>query len=262
MVDVKVSIITPMLNSESTVEETIKSVLSQDYSNLEYIVVDNGSSDKSLEIANRYSNKISKIIFEDSKGIYTTMNRGLKAATGEIIGILNSDDLYINPGVVRKVVDFMQKYRCDCSWGNLLCVERSDPGKILRYCKSSSFEKKKFTFGWMPPHPTFFVRRIIYEKYGYFNTDLKISADYELMLRLLYCKGISSVYIPEFLVKFRAGGLSRWSLENTIKNNLECYQAWKINGLRPNLVTFILKPLLKFFQHPVFYKSAEYKTDI
>jgi lipopolysaccharide/colanic/teichoic acid biosynthesis glycosyltransferase len=243
-----VSIITPVLNSQGTIESTIRSVLGQTYNNIEYIIVDNGSTDRTLDIINEYKDKISKIIFEDRTGIYTTMNKGIESANGEIIGILNSDDIYANEEVIRIVVEEMAKKRVDACWGDLVYVDRTDTQKIIRYWKSSEVKPQGFLRGWMPPHPTFFVRRRVYEKYGFFNTEFKIAADYEIMLRFLYKHNVPSCYLPDVLVKMRTGGLSNRNFKNMVLKTREDYNAWKVNGLRLRFSTIILKNLLKIPQ--------------
>lgn len=243
-----VSVITPVLNAEKTIRDTITSVLSQTYANIEYIIVDNGSTDGSLGIINEYKNKISLVLHEDVKGIYTAMNKGLSAAGGEIIVTLNADDFFIGRHCVEVAVDKMENVGADILWGDVLRVNRDRPEEVLGYIKSSDFSFKKFERGWMPPHAGFLVRKALYKKYGYFNTAFKIAADYELMLRFLYKNKVKSVYLPEVLVKFREGGLSRSSVLSIIKNNIDCYRAWKINGLRPNIFMPLLKPLSKIDQ--------------
>lgn len=247
----KVSIVTPVLNGQETIESTIKSVLEQSYGNIEYIIVDNGSSDATIAIVNKYKDKISRVIFEEEKGIYTTMNKGVKSASGQIIGILNSDDLYAHRDVIRMVVAQMERKKADSCWGDLVYVDRTDTQKIIRYWKSCEFKPKIFSRGWMPPHPTFFVRRSVYAECGFFNTEFKIAADYEIMLRFLYKHKVSSCYLPEVLVKMRLGGLSNRNFRNIILKTKEDYNAWKVNGLKAEVSTIILKNFSKvsqFFQ--------------
>jgi glycosyltransferase len=240
-----VSIITPVLNGQRTIESTIRNVLEQSYANIEYIIVDNGSTDATLDIVNEYRDKISKVIFEEKKGIYSTMNKGIKSASGEIIGILNSDDLYAHKDVIKMVVEEMETKRVDACWGDLIYINKTNTEKIVRYWKSSEITRNGFIRGWMPAHPTFFVRRWVYEKYGFFNTEFKIAADYEIMLRFLYKYRISSCYLPEVLVKMRIGGLSNRNLKSIILKIREDYKAWKVNGLKARISTIILKNLLK-----------------
>ncbi|MBU4445801.1 glycosyltransferase [bacterium] len=247
---IKVSIITPSYNSENTIEDTIQSILCQKYKYIEHIIIDGGSTDGTLDIIKEYRDRVAYWISEPDDGIYDAMNKGIKAATGEIVGILNSDDIYADNSVIEEVVNIISIGNTDTCYGDLMYVDKDNTKKVIRQWKSGNFSKEKFKLGWAPPHPTFFVRRSIYEKYGYFkNSNFPIAADYELMLRFLYKIGCSTEYIPKVLVKMRTGGRSRPSLTNTINSNIECYRAWKINDLNPNPITFILKPLSKVNQY-------------
>jgi len=245
----KVSIITPSFNSKDSIEDTIISVLSQDYSDIEYIIIDGKSTDGTLDIVKKYENKINKLISEPDNGIYDAMNKGISLATGEIIGILNSDDLYYSENVISKVVDVFNKHKVDCCWGNLLYFDNKKEDKIVRRWRSSNYEKGLFEKGWQIPHPTFFVKKEIYEKYGTYNPSFKITGDYELILRFLEKKKIKSFFIPEFLVKMRLGGASNKNIFNIIRGNIECYKAWKINGLETNPLKLFFKPFSKIKQY-------------
>jgi len=244
-----VSIITPVLDRKNTIDSAIKSVLGQTYRNIEYLIVDGGSTDGTIEVINKYREKISKFISEKDKGVYDGMNKGIRMASGEIIGILNSDDIYASDNVIEKVVKVMEGNNADCCWGDLVYVDTKDTNKIIRYWKSSEYKPGKFRKGWMPPHPTFFARRWVYEKYGRFNLDFPISADYELMLRFLEKYKIKPCYIPQVMVKMRTGGQSSKNVLNIIKGNIECYRAWKINGLEIDFFRIFLKPLSKISQY-------------
>ncbi len=245
----KISIITVVLNNEKTIGDAIKSVLSQCYENIEYIIVDGGSTDDTLGIIGKYAKNISRFISEPDKGIYDAMNKGINLATGDVVGVLNSDDLYIDNLVIDKVVHAISEKHVDSSYADAIYVRRNDVNKTIRYWKSSPFSKMQFRIGWMPQHATFFARRCLYEKYGAFRTDLPIAADYELMLRFLYKYGISTTYIPEVLVKIRTGGKSAPNPSIVIRNMLENHKAWEVNGLSTSPITFILKPLLKLPQY-------------
>ena len=245
----KISIITPSFNSVEIIESAIKNVLNQDYPNIEYIITDGGSTDGTVEVINKYKNKINKFVSEKDRGVYDGMNKGIKMATGDIIGILNSDDIYASNDVIERVVNAMKEKNADCCWGDLVYVDQENTNKVIRYWKSSEYKRGKFKTGWHPPHPCFFVKKWVYDKYGLFNLDFPISADYELMLRFLEKYKIRSCYIPQVLVKMRIGGQSNKSIKNIIKGNIECYRAWKINGLKVNPLVFFLKPLSKATQY-------------
>lgn len=244
----KISIITICFNSVDTIEDTIKSVISQTYNNIEYILIDGGSTDGTHEIITKYDHAISSLISEPDKGIYDAMNKGIQAATGDIIGILNSDDLYADDNVLSDVVEKFRASNADALYADLVYVNRINSNSISRYWKAGNFDSGKFKYGWMPPHPTFFLKKSCYEKWGDYNLLLKSSADYELMLRMLYKHKIPVVYLPRVTVKMRIGGQSNITIKNRILANREDKLAWKINGLKTNAFTFIFKPLLKIHQ--------------
>lgn len=244
----KVSIITVCYNSASTIEATIRSVISQDHKNIEYIIVDGRSQDPTLQIVDKYRDHVSKIISEKDDGIYFAINKGIAMATGEIIGILHADDFYTDEKVISKVVKTFQEKNVETLYGDLQYVDREDAWKIKRHWSSGEYREGLFYKGWMPPHPTFFVLKKCYDKYGLFNTSLRSAADYEMMLRLLHKHKCSTAYIPEVLVKMRVGGKSNVSLSNRIKANREDKKAWLLNGLKPGLFTMIRKPLSKLGQ--------------
>jgi len=231
----KVSIVTITYNSEKTLDETIASVLSQSYKNIEYIIVDGNSSDKTIEIIKKYEDKISTFLSEPDNGIYDAMNKGLKLATGDVVGILNSDDVYFDHKVIEKVVeDFKESI-----YGDLYYVEENNLDKVSRYWKSSSFKQGSFKKGWHPAHPTFFVKREVYKKYGYFDLNMKVSADFELMLRFLEKYAISTSYLSEVLVKMRLGGESNSSIQNIIKGNKSILKAFEKNGIEVNKFSYL-----------------------
>lgn len=248
----KVSIITVCFNSEGTIEETILSVLKQDYPEIEYIIVDAASTDQTITIINKYRDKISSFISEKDKGLYDGINKGIGLATGEIIGLLHSDDVYFNNQVISKVVDTMLANKSESLYADLLYVGRNNINKVVRYWKSKPFHNNLFKKGWMPPHPTFFVKKEVYDRYGVFNLSLRSAADYELMLRFLCKYKISTCYLPEVIIRMRVGGKSNVTLKNRIKANQEDRMAWKLNGLKPGMFTLIRKPLSKITQ---FYKK-------
>ena len=244
-----ISIITVCFNSARTIEDTIKSVLSQDYNSIEYIVVDGKSTDGTLEILAKYSGQISRQISEPDSGIYDAMNKGIKLATGNIIGFLNSDDVYANEDIITKVAQVMQNKNVDCCYGDLEYVAENNPGKIVRKWKSRPYQENLFRKGWHPPHPTFFAKKSIFHKYGAFDTSKDIGADYELMLRFLQRYNINAEYIPHVLVKMRSGGISNKNPYQIIKANIECYQAWRKNGLKVSPFIMLKKPASKLIQY-------------
>ena len=243
---VTISIITATFNSASTLRDCLTSVSSQ-HITTEHLIIDGVSTDKSLAIVNSYPH-IAKIISEPDRGIYDAMNKGIALATGDVIGILNSDDFYADRDVLAKVAQVFTKDGVDSCYGDLVYVDPANISRITRVWKSGPFHINNFFWGWMPPHPTFFVRRTLYEKYGMFNLNLGSAADYELMLRFLVKHKITMSYIPEVLVKMRAGGVSNVSLRNRLKANRMDRKAWEVNGLDPFPWTTCLKPLRKIGQ--------------
>lgn len=242
-----VSIITASYNSERTIKDTLTSVAMQDYFPIEHIIIDGRSADRTIDIVKNFSH-IKKIISEKDNGIYDAMNKGIKECSGDIIGILNSDDFYPNPNVISSVVEKMQAENTSALYGDLIYVSQNNIKKRLRTWIAGEFKASKFLYGWMPPHPTFFVRREMYDRWGLFNTSLRSAADYELMLRFLYKHQISVSYLHQIIVKMRAGGVSNSSIANRIRANKEDSEAWRLNGLKPRFYTSWLKPLRKVSQ--------------
>jgi glycosyltransferase involved in cell wall biosynthesis len=242
----KVSIITVCYNSAKTVEDTIQSVVNQTYPNIEYIIVDGLSTDNTIEIINKH--KVTKVVSEKDNGLYDAINKGIGLASGEIIANLNSDDFYIDDDVISDVVAKFEEEKTDLLYSDLYYVEEENTDKITRYWKSGKYNKGAFYKGWMPPHPTFFVKKEVYTKYGVFNLNLKSAADYEIMLRFIHRYECSVSYLNRVTVRMRVGGVSNASLSNRIKANREDKKAWKINGLTPKPFTLILKPLSKISQ--------------
>lgn len=243
----KISVITISFNSASTIRDTIESVLSQDYPNVEYIVVDGKSKDDTVEILKSYGDKI-KWISEPDKGIYDAMSKGVKLATGDVVGIINSDDYYPDAQTLSRVAKAFENSDIEAVYGDLQYVDFSDSNKVVRNWKSGEYNKENFLKGWMPPHPTFFLKKSVYDKFGYYDATFKSAGDYELMLRMLYRHNIKVAYIPNVQMKMRVGGVSNVSLKNRIRANKEDRRAWKINDLKPRWYTLYAKPLSKIFQ--------------
>jgi glycosyltransferase len=244
----KISIITVTYNSAQTLEQTIQSVLLQDYENVEYIIVDGQSTDDTLSVIRKYRHKIEHFVSEKDEGLYYAINKGISLATGDIIGILHADDFYTDDNVLTKIAETFKKTNAEAVYADLYYVDKDDTNKIVRTWKSGNYTDGKFLWGWMPPHPTFFVKKEVYKMYGVFNTNLHSAADYELMLRFLHKHKIKTAYLPEFIVKMRMGGQSNASVNNRLKANKEDRKAWELNGLKPYFFTLTLKPLRKIFQ--------------
>jgi undecaprenyl-phosphate alpha-N-acetylglucosaminyl 1-phosphatetransferase len=244
---VKVSIITVCFNAADTIADTIESIRRQSHPNIEYILIDGGSTDETLAIIAENRDVISVLVTEPDSGMYYAANKGIEAATGEFVGMLNADDYYADDDVVRDVARLAME-GSDAVYGDLHYVDRANPNLIIRNWISGNYKRKSFDYGWMPPHPTFFLRKDFYDRYGLFRLDFETAADYELMLRMLYRHSLKPRYINRILVKMRVGGKSNVSFANRIKANKEDRNAWKINGLEAAWYTLYLKPLSKLIQ--------------
>lgn len=242
----KVSIITVVYNNANFIKDAIESVLTQSYENIEYIVIDGASNDGTVEIINRYGNRITHFLSEKDHGIYDAMNKGLKLASGDIVGILNSDDFYISNNVINMVVEAFLYNNVDSVFADLVYVNPDNLTKVVRYYDSSYFSPSKFGYGWMPAHPTFFVRKDMYVKYGFFKTDYKIAADYELLARFLGKYKISYSYLQIPLVKMRIGGVSTNSPKSNFILNQEILRACSENGIYSNWLMVLSKYPKKF----------------
>ena len=244
----KISIITATLNNRGTIEDCLNSIHNQSYKDIEHIVIDGGSTDGTLDLLSKYKDSIAIQVSEPDDGIYHALNKGLKLASKDIIGFLHADDMFADNDVIDTVVSNMERLNVDSCYGDLIYVGKKNTEKTVRYWKSCPYEKGLFEKGWMPPHPTFFVKKEMYDKYGMFDTDFKIAADYELMLRFLERHQITTLYIPSVLVKMRTGGTSNRSLRNILLKSKEDYRARKKNNVNNALSTVLLKNLSKIPQ--------------
>jgi glycosyltransferase involved in cell wall biosynthesis len=249
-----ISIITSVFNGCKTIGSCIESVLSQSCP-VEHIIVDGGSTDGTLDVVKGYGDKISRIIYGPDRGVYDGMNKGLSAAQGDVVGFLNADDFYPSPDVISTVVGTLSNENMDSCYGDLIYIDDTKPDEIFRFWKSGPYRPNRFYWGWMPPHPTFFVKRSIYSSYAGFDLTIGSSADYELMLRFLLKYRIRTEYIPKVLVKMRTGGISNASIRNRLSANYNDRKAWKINALSPYPFTLFLKPLRKLGQF--FYRYSD-----
>jgi glycosyltransferase involved in cell wall biosynthesis len=243
----KITIVTVSYNSAKTIKETIDSILSQDYPNIEYIIVDGLSTDGTQQIVESYGPRIAKFVSEKDDGLYHAMNKGIELASGDIIGIINSDDIYANSSVVSQVVSTFNEKKVDVVYGDLYYFRSGAPKIPLRYYKGGNFSLRRVQFGLMPPHPTFFIKRSVYEKYGKLDTQYTLSADFDLILRMLGVHKVPFFYISEVLVKMRTGGKSTSSLKRTFIMNKEDLHSCKKNGVHTNVFKFYLKYLIKIF---------------
>ena len=246
----KITIITATYNSAATVRDTLASVQSQSYPDIEHLIIDGASSDATLSIVHEFDH-VAACHSQKDRGIYDAMNRGISYATGDIVGILNSDDVYVNNTTIASVIKVFAETGADAVYGDLNYVQANDLNKVVRRWRAGAFDRQSFKWGWMPPHPSFFVKRELYEKFGKFNLEFHSAADYELMLRMAHKHQISCAYLPQVLVKMRTGGVSNASFKNRIRANREDLRAWQVNDLHPYFFTLWLKPLRKLHQYLV-----------
>lgn len=242
----KVSVITIVYNAGDTIKRCIESVIGQDYNNIEYIIIDGGSTDGSLQIINQYKSQIQVLVSGPDEGIYDAMNKGIRLATGEIVGTLNADDFFADQGVISAVAQAFSDSAAGIVYGNLDYINSA--GKIIRKWKSHTCGKNSFQWGFMPPHPTFYCRRYLFEKQGFYSLEYGSAADYELMVRFMHKYHIESLHLNRVMVKMQVGGVSNSSLLNRVKA-----WAFDLKAMRENKVLFpalaiVLKPLRKFSQ--------------
>ncbi len=255
----KVTLITVCRNAAAVIAETLESALSQDHERIELIVIDGASTDGTVEILRDLEQRVNSspapgptmvLVSEPDNGIYDAMNKGLRLATGDAIGFLNAGDLLMDRGVIGKVVREFDRSGADAVYGDIIMVNGKDIQKVERTWRSGTYDRQRFRKGWMPPHVATFIRKEVYDRHGHFNTDLRIGADYEILLRFLYRHGISAVHLPEFLVRFRLGGMSNGGFRQILQANREVRRSWGLNGLKapPLLVTRKLwSKVMQFF---------------
>ncbi len=247
----KISIITVVYNNRDTIANAIDSVLSQTYNNIEYIIIDGKSTDGTLEIINQYGSNINTIVSEKDDGIYDAMNKGLKLATGDVLGILNSDDIYANNSILNEVIiHFSNDLDLDILYGDLVYVKNDNINKIVRTWTSNAYSSNFFENGGVPPHPSLFVSSRVYQKAGYFNLKYRLAADYEFMLRIFKKFNFKIKYLPLVLVNMRLGGATNNSLKNILKGNVEILNSWTENGYKIPILLIpkrIFKRLTQFF---------------
>lgn len=244
----KVSIITCTYNSEKTVEDTIRSVNQQTYSNIEHIIVDGLSNDNTLKVIEANKTERQRVISEKDYGIYDGMNKGIRLSTGDIIGILNSDDFFSSTDIVEKIVNSIKKNNVDAVYGDVHFVNPKNVNKSIRYYSSKIFNTSLFKFGFMPAHPSFYAKRELYDKYGLYDINYKIASDFDLLIRYLYKERINTRYLPIDFVTMRIGGASTKNLKSKLTLNLEIIRSCKRNGIYTNLFILSFKYLYKILE--------------
>ena len=227
----KVSIITATYNSAGTIKDTLQSLNNQSYDNIEYIIIDGASSDNTLELIKQQCSRVTTIISEPDKGIYDALNKGINAATGDIIGYLHSDDLFAYSDAVKDIVATFAKHNTDAVYADLQYVNKDNTDTVVRLWQSGVYHREKLTKGWMPPHPTFYMKRACYQQFGLFDLSFKIAADYDSILRYLWKNKVSMSYLPKVTIKMRVGGASNRDLKNIILKTKEDIRALKNNRI-------------------------------
>jgi glycosyltransferase involved in cell wall biosynthesis len=246
--DFKISLITVSYNAENTIGRCIESVIGQNFKNIEYIIIDGGSSDNTNQIINQYKIHINRFLSEPDEGIYDAMNKGIKMASGHIVGMLNADDYFADNDILNTIAwTFNNQKNTDILYGDLDYVNSQN--KIIRKWRSGEFSHKMFNRGWMPPHPTFYCKRGLFEKYGFYSLEYGTAADYELMLRFMYYHKLNAFYLKKVMVKMNTGGVSNKNIKSRVKGLLFDYKAMHNNYILVPLITLIFKPLRKIIQY-------------
>lgn len=237
----KISVITVCFNSARTLGDTLESVAAQTHLDVEHIVVDGASTDGTLKIIERYGKHVALLISEPDQGIYEAMNKGLRVATGEVIGFLNADDVYADSGVAERVSAIMAKDGLDALFGDAEFVNPDRPNQPVRRYRSERFRPERIAWGWMPAHPALFLRRRVYESYGLFRTDYRIAGDFEYCARIFHRNTLLYRSLPETLVRMRTGGISTSGWRNTVLLNREVLRACRENGIDTNILKIFSK---------------------
>jgi len=245
----KISIITVCYNSAATIEFAINSVLSQTYPAIEYIIIDGGSCDDTIDIIKSFGKSIATVVSEPDNGIYDAMNKGIRSATGDVIGILNSDDLYADNNVINDVMKcFLNDPDLDILYGDLVYVKKKDLTKVVRKWKSKTYYKNFFEDANVPPHPALFLRSCVYQKEGLFDLKYKLAADYEFMLRIFKKHNLKSKYLNRLIVRMRLGGATNKNFKNIFNGNKEILKAWENSGLKVPITLIPLRIIKRLTQ--------------
>ena len=244
----KISIITTTYNSAQTVADTLQSVANQTYHDIEHIIIDGASKDNTLEIVKQFPH-VSKVTSEPDKGIYDAMNKGIALATGDIIGILNSDDIFENNNVVDEIMSIFNKnIEIDAIYGNISYFKTENPNKIVRYWKSKPYYSSFFEDGEVPPHPSLFVKKKVYNNIGMYKIYYKIAADHDFMFRMLKIHKFQSYFLDKIIVKMREGGVSTKGINSYLTSTKELVNVWSENGVVYPKLLFIIRPIKKIKQ--------------
>lgn len=242
----KISIITVCYNAGKTIEKTIQSVLSQTYENIEYIIIDGISTDNTLEIIKKYRHNISTLVSEKDQGMYDALNKGITLATGDIVGILNADDVFASNNIVTEIGNSFKNSDADAIIADVAFINKG--GDIIRSYSAKHWNLEKFVWGFMPPHPSFYCKRELFSRLGYYRSDFQIAADYELLIRFIYKSKIKYIYLPLLMVLMNVGGKSTNGIKSNIVINKEIKYACQLNGLKTNYLKLYSKYFIKIFE--------------
>ncbi len=245
----QITVITAVKNRASTLGACLRSVQAQSWPDIEHIVVDGGSTDGTLGVLAASRAHLAKLICEADRGVYDALNKGIREASGDVVGFMHADDEFASEHSLERVARAFEDSAVDAVYGDLVYVRRDDTSRVVRYWRAGPYSRSQFTNGWMPPHPTFYVRRHVYRRFGGFDTRFRIAADYENMLRILWRGGVQAAYIPEVLVRMRAGGMSN-RLLNLLRKSSEDFAALRQNGIGP-VQALLLKNVTKLPQFVV-----------
>ena len=262
----KISIITVTFNSAKYLEDCIASVIEQKHNNIEHIIIDGGSTDETLSIIKKYEHHLAYWVSEQDNGMYDAINKGLQLATGDVVGMLHSDDILASPDVISSIVESFENNNVDSIYGDLVYVKPDSINQVLRVWKGYNYKRSKFKYGWMPAHPTFYIKKSIVDKYGGYETHYYTASDYEFMARYLYRHKVSCYYLPKLIVRMRNGGASNSSIYSRLRANRRDFLAMKNNKIPFPLMASVLKPVRKLpqfstsFIHKFFRKNSDKKV--
>lgn len=241
--------VTVAYNAVNTIEDTIRSIASQIYPDVEYILIDGASTDGTLDVIERHHDQLTKVISEPDQGIYDAMNKGIHAATGDVIGFLNADDVYAHQNVLATVAEIMKREHLDALFGDVAFFRPENPGRTLRHYSSARFRTERIAWGWMPAHPALFVRREVFQRVGAFRTDYRIAGDFEFVARAFGKQPLRYRHLPEVLVRMRTGGVSTGGWRNTLLLNREVLRACRENGIKTNMLKILSKYPAKLLEY-------------
>lgn len=227
----RISVVTAVYNCQDTVAQTLDSVLAQTGVQVEPVIVDGASTDGTRAALERYRSRVPVFISEPDHGIYDALNKGIQRSNGDVIGFLHADDLFAHERVLKKIADAFDETGADAVYGDLVYVDKDDPERVIRYWRAGAFERRRIAHGWMPPHPTFYVKRSVYERFGMFDTRYQIAADYDSIVRFLFVAGISVAYVRDVLVRMRVGGVSNRSLKTIARKSSEDFAILRAHGV-------------------------------